>query len=161
MDKLNLQMFVEQEQTETGKETLHNTKNSTPVEEQNKDKKEPNRVAVKYSDEDVDRIIAKKFAKWQKQSQMNTEKKVQQECKQYEKQFGEMQNKIALNGIKDNARKLFSNNGINVPDSVLEMLVSSDVNKTQSAIKDFIKMFKTAVSNTIINMLKEQITSDC
>lgn len=162
---LNLQMFAEEGQSDNQEEKQGTDEKNTGNKE--KENKEPDKSTPKYTDEDLDRIIGEKFAKWQKQSErkmdeakklaeMNAQERAEYERDEYKNKFEEMQNKIALGEMQSTARKMLSDDGINVSDKVLEMLVSPDAEKTQSAIKEFSNLFKSAVAKAVTDTLKGQ-----
>lgn len=167
MKKLNLQMFAEEGETETTEEKSQNTESTEPTGKPNKETKEPGKADAKYTDEDLDRIIGKKFEKWQKQSErkmdeakklaeMNAQEKAEYERDQCQEQLKQLENKIALNDMKETAQKMLSDDGISVSKGILDMLVSADAEKTQTAIKDFSELFKSAVAKAVTDTLKGQ-----
>lgn len=167
MKKLNLQMFAEEGETETTEEKSQNTESTEPTGKPNKETKEPGKADAKYTDEDLDRIIGEKFAKWQKQSErkmdeakklaeMNAQEKAEYERDQCQEQLKQLENKIALNDMKETAQKMLSDDGISVSKGILDMLVSADAEKTQTAIKDFSELFKSAVAKAVTDTLKGQ-----
>ena len=115
----------------------------------------------KYSDEDLDRIISAKFAKWQKAQErkiseaerlanMSAEEKVQS----LEKELADLKKEKAIADISKTARGILKNEGVNVDDALVSMFVSDDADKTADAVKAFASAFKTAVQDAVKTALK-------
>lgn len=165
MTKFNLQLFAE-ENTQTEKTSEQSSGTQTETAGKNTDKtKEPEQTQPKYTDKDLDRIISEKFAKWQKQSEqkvseakrlaeMNAQEKAEYEREQYKTKYEELEKKIAISEMQSTARDMLAEEGVNVADSVVSMLISTDAEQTQSAVKDFAQAFKKAVSDGVTEALK-------
>lgn len=126
----------------------------------------------KYTDEDVNRIVDKKFAEWskkyeeklagekekiteaQKLEQMNEQEKAKYEHQKLEKENQELRAKLDFNEQKKIARESLSDAGINVSDALLNMIVSSDAEKTKASVTDFTKLFNEAINKGIQESLK-------
>ena len=52
------------------------------------------------------------------------------------------------------ARKMLAEEEINIPDELLERLVSTDAGQTKTAVESFAKLFKDAVNESVKNSLK-------
>lgn len=115
----------------------------------------------KYSDEDLDRIISQKFAKWQKAQErkiseaerlanMSAEEKVQS----LEKELADLKKEKAIADISKTARGILKGEGITVDDALVSMLVSEDADQTSAAVKAFASAFKTAVQDAVKAALK-------
>lgn len=122
----------------------------------NSDKKAP-----KYSDEDLDRIIGQKLAKWQekKDAEFNEAKRLaemsaEEKAAEYEKKYKELNRKLALGDMSKTARKMLSDNGITVDDELLSMLVTDDADKTNAAVKSFTALFNAEVQKAVKAALK-------
>ena len=127
------------------------------------DEKQPENV-VKYTDADVDRIINKKFAEWEKKQQkavdeatklagMNAQQKAEHERDKLQKELDDYKRRDSLAEMTKTARKMLSDEGINADDELLAIMVTTDAEQTKSAIDSFSKMFKSAVEAAV----KEQI----
>lgn len=152
--KINLQLFaddVEDSDDNDNKDTS-----------EKEGKKEPEK---KYSDEDLDRIISKKFAKWKqdqekavdeakKLADMNAQEKAEYERDKIRKELDELKNEKVLNEMSKTARKMLSDEGINISDDLLANLVTTDAEKTKSVVNDFAKMFKNEVESAVKEALK-------
>lgn len=152
--KINLQLFAE--------DVEDSDDNDNKDTSENKEKKEPEK---KYSDEDLDRIISKKFAKWKqdqekavdeakKLADMNAQEKAEYERDKIRKELEELKNEKVLNEMSKTARKMLSDEGINISDDLLANLVTTDAEKTKSVVNDFAKMFKNEVESAVKEALK-------
>lgn len=119
----------------------------------------------RYTDEDVDRIIAARFARWEKDHQkkvdeakklaeMNATEKAEYEAKKLRDELEELKAKNIIAEMSKEARKMFEEEKINISDDVLSMLVATDSEKTKVAVESFIKMFKDAVQLSVKETLK-------
>lgn len=124
-------------------------------------KEAENGVEKKYSDEDLDRIISQKFAKWQKAQErkiseaerlanMSAEEKVQS----LEKELADLKKEKAIADISKTARGILKGEGITVDDTLVSMLVSEDADQTSAAVKAFAAAFKGAVQDAVKTALK-------
>ena len=163
----NLQLFAEEAaaETETGSEpekaTEQTTEQATEPEQKSKaDEK-------KYSDADLDRIIGKKFAELEQKKQkeldeatklakMNAEEKANYKANQEkeradkaQKELDEYKRKDALNEMSKTARKMLADEGINISDELLSVIVTPEAEPTQANVKNFVKLFKEEVEKGI------------
>lgn len=126
--------------------------------------KQPENVA-KYTDADVDRIINKKFAEWEKKQQkavdeatklagMNAQQKAEHERDKLQKELDDYKRRDSLAEMTKTARKMLSDEGINADDELLAIMVTTDAEQTKSAIDSFSKMFKSAVEAAVNERIK-------
>lgn len=119
----------------------------------------------KYSDEDVNKILDKKFAEWQKKkdaeideakklAEMNEAQKAKYEKDKLQKQLDELTKKSTLADMTKVARGIFSEEGVSVTDELLSVLVSTDTDETNTAVTSFAKLFKEAVEKGVKEALK-------
>ncbi len=170
---VNLQLFAEGDGAK-GDETGEggNSKEGQNV-EGDKDKPDtaPNsdlddvKKAAKYTDEDVDRLINKKFAKWKEEQQkaveeakklatMDAQQKAEYERDQLQAKVDELLKKNALSEMTRVARKILSEKQINVPDELLSRLVFADAEETKKAVESFVSLFDVAVEKAVKEKLK-------
>lgn len=125
----------------------------------------PEDSKAKYTDDDLDKIINKKFAEWQKKQQkavdeakklaeMNATQKAEYERDQLQKELDALKKKDSLSEMTKTARKMLLDSGISVPDDVLSMLVNTDAEETKRAVDGFAKAFKDAVESAVKERLK-------
>lgn len=120
---------------------------------------------AKYSDEDLDKIINKKFAKWQAEqdkkikdaearAKMSAEELAAAEKKELEDKVAEYEAKEILAQNRDLARQTLAKADITVPDELLVSIVSADEAETQKAADAFVKLFKEEVAKAVGDKLK-------
>jgi len=138
-------------------------KSKEPDGDKDKDKsKEPEK---KYTDKDVDNIVAKKKAEWKaakdkeieeakKLAEMNASEKAEYERDQAIKAKEDSDRKLALYEMTKEARKMLTEKGINAGDGLLQMLVSPDAKQTKSAVDDFVEMFEKTMDAKVKEALK-------
>lgn len=124
-----------------------------------------NEPEKKYTDEDVNKIIDRKFAEWEKKqnkakseadrlANMNAQQKEQYENEQLKKQVEELLRKDALGKMATVARGMLGEKNISVSDDLIEMLISDDAEKTKSSVDSFITAFQSAVEKAVKDALK-------
>lgn len=108
---------------------------------------EPEKNEAKYTDADVDKIIDKKFAEWEKKHQkkvdeaaklaeMNAQERAEYEKNELQKKLDEYERKDAIAGMTNTARKMLADNHIVVSDELLAVLVAPDADKTKQAVQE-------------------------
>lgn len=129
---------------------------------------EPKSGEKKYTDEDVDNIINRKFAEWEKKQEkerqkkseaeklkeMNAQQKADYEREQLEKKVEELMKKEALSQMSRSARGMLQEKGINVSDQLLGMLISEDADTTKASVDSFISLFQAEVGKAVKEALK-------
>ena len=158
----NLQLFADDTQTST--ETAPEGTETTSKGNSKADDKKTESQA-KYTDEDVNKIIDKKFAEWQKKQQkevdeakklaeMNATQKAEYERDQLKKKLEELERQASLGEMTKTARKMLSESNINIPDELLSMMVTTDAEETKVVVDGFAKAFKEAVESAVKERLK-------
>ena len=124
-----------------------------------------NEPEKKYTDEDVNRIIDRKFAEWEKKQSkakseaeklagMNADEKEKYENQKLREQVEELIRKDALGKMATVARGMLGEKNISVSDDLIEMLISDDAEKTKSSVDSFINAFQAAVERAVKDALK-------
>lgn len=119
----------------------------------------------RYTDKDIDAIIAKRLAKWEKQKQkeideakrlenMNAQERAEHERDELQKQLDELRNEKALADMSKTARKMLSDSGISLSDELLSLLVSTDADATKENVEGFTKLFNAAVEDAVKERVK-------
>ena len=119
----------------------------------------------KYTDEDLDRIFDKKFAKMMEKHQkeldeakrlteMNAQERAEHENKKLQEQVQELLRKEAISEMSKSARAMLSEKNINIGDDLLSILVSEDADKTKKSVENFISLFEVAVNRAVKDALK-------
>lgn len=158
----DLQMFADEagageSETETSNEKKEDDPSNKEQQNQSNDKK--------YSDKDLDEIIGRKFAKWQKDQEkaiseakklekMNAEEKAKYERDKLQKELDSYKKKDAIAAMSKEARKMLSEQNITIDDNLLSLMVTDDAEATKKAIGDFAKAFSEAVENAVKERLK-------
>lgn len=138
-----------------------------PTETNNTDK-QPERetkAEPKYTDEDLDRIINRKWAEMEKKKQrevdeakklaeMNAQQKAEYERDQMRKELDAYKRKDALAEMAKTARKMLADENITVSDELLSMMVTTDAAQTKAAIDGFAKLFKDSVESAVKERLR-------
>lgn len=114
----------------------------------------------KYSVKEVDELIKRKKAEWEKQrkkdddeakkfAKMNAQEKAEYKQQQLEKRIQELEDEKTLSGMRDEARKQLSEKGINISDELLAFMVSKDAKETKEAVDSFAELFNAAVNEAV------------
>lgn len=120
---------------------------------------------AKYTDDDVNKILDKKFAEWQKKQQkavdeakklaeMNATEKAEYERDKLQKELDDLKRQASLSDMTKTARKMLSESGINISDELLSVMVTTDADETKAAIDGFTKAFTEAVETAVKDRLK-------
>lgn len=128
----------ETEVKEVAVEEVEEKKEASPSEETTQQ--------AKYTDEDVNAIVDKKFAKWQKDleakkqeaeklAKMNAEQKAQHEKEQLEKRIAEYEKKENIREMEKEARKMLSEQKIPITDDIVSYFVSEDAENTKKGVE--------------------------
>lgn len=129
------------------------------------DDKGENKSQPKYTDEDLDRIIQEKKAKWEKQAKdneeeakklakMNAQQKAEHERNKLQKQLDELLAEKARADMAREARKMCAEANVNVSDDILASIITSDADTTKEAVESFIELFKGEVEKAVKDALK-------
>ena len=111
---------------------------------------------AKYTDEDVDAIVAKKLAKWREQeaqkveeakrlAEMDATQKAEYERDQLRKELDELKRRDAVREMAAESRRQLREKGVDVPDEVVAALVREDAEGTKATIDAFADSFNAAV----------------
>lgn len=113
-----------------------------------------------YTDEDVDKLINRKFAEWQakkdqeineaqKLAEMSEQQKAEYKLDKLQKELDEYKNRETLSEMAKTARSILSEQNINIPDELVSVLVTTDADTTSANVKAFAKAFTSAVSQAV------------
>ena len=150
--KMNLQFFAE---PPAGDELPPDDKNDLGDKTPPDDK--PN---LKYSDDDVDRIVKQKLAKAAKEkddaveqakklAKMNEEDKKQYEFEQLQNELADLKKKDAYYGLSKEASKMLSEHDIQVDDDLLAFVVKDSAEDTQTAVNSFVSLINKKVAEGV------------
>jgi hypothetical protein len=167
MKKFNLQLFAEDAGNTAGSDPEKAVSGDQAAADQGKEQKDQknDRQTAKYSDEDLDKIIGKRFARWQEEqkkavdeakklAEMDAQQKAEYERDQLRKELDGYKRKDALSEMTKTARKMLSDGGVSISDELLAMMVTTDAKETKAAIDTYIKLHTEAVEKAVKERLK-------
>lgn len=155
--RFDLQLFAEESDGD-GPESPENP----IIDKEPEGKEEPK---PKYTDADVDKILDKKFAEWEKKKakqiseaerlgKMTEAEKANERIKQLEKRLEESDRREAVAAMTKEARAILQDKNIHVSDALLANLIAEDAESTKSAVESFVSLFKSAVEKAVKDALK-------
>lgn len=126
--------------------------------------KQDNKQQPKYTDADVDEIISKRFAKWEKQqaakveeaaklAEMNAQQKAEYERDKVQKELDEYKRRDTVNAMVAESRRQLSEQGIAVSDDILARLVGETAEETKASVDAFSTAFTAAVEDAVKKQL--------
>lgn len=159
--------------TETAEETKQAQTPAMDGEGANKDaatttqtepKQGDNKQQPKYTDADVDEIVSKRLAKWEKQqaakveeaaklAEMNAQQKAEYERDKVQKELDEYKRRDTVNAMVAESRRQLSEQGIAVSDDILARLVGETAEETKASVDAFSTAFTAAVEDTVKKQL--------
>lgn len=95
-----------------------------------------------------------KLTEAEKLAQMTNEEKANYRADKAEKALEEYRKKEVLSDMAKTARKMLSDEDINIPDELLSHLVEEDAEGTKKTVEAFTKMYKQAVQTAVKEALK-------
>ena len=148
----DLQLFADED---TEDKSADNDDTSKKDDSEKENKPEP-----KYTDEDLDRIIQEKKAKWDKQAKeaeeeakklakMNAQQKAEHERDKLQKELDKLRGEKARADMAKEARRMCADANINVSDDILSSIITSDADTTKEAVESFIELFKSEVEKAV------------
>jgi len=155
--KLNLQFFAEPAgEPDNG----DNGNENNPIDTSNDN--QDNKPELKYSDDDVDRIVNEKYAKFaaKKQKEVDEAKKLAKMSKDDKQKFEmdklksetqEAQNELAKYQMRDTAKQMILDGGATPTDEMIDLVTSSDAETTKANVNKALNFAKT---------IREQVTKE-
>lgn len=157
----SLQLFADEAQTEPANDpTEPKAKSKSDGTQESNEEKAGEAQKKLYTDEDVDKLINRKFAEWQakkdkeineaqKLAEMNEQQKAEYKLDKLQKELDEYKNRETLSEMAKTARSILSEQNINIPDELISVLVTTDADTTSANVKAFAKAFQSAVSQAV------------
>lgn len=157
----SLQLFADEPQNEPANNPTEPPVKSKPDGTQESNEEKAGGAQKKlYTDEDVDKLINRKFAEWQakkdqeineaqKLAEMNEQQKAEYKLDKLQKELDEYKNRETLSEMAKTARAILSEQNINIPDELVSVLVTTDADTTSANVKAFAKAFQSAVSQAV------------
>lgn len=126
--------------------------------------KQDNKQHPKYTDADVDEIVSKRLAKWEKQqaakveeaaklAEMNAQQKAEYERDKVQKELDEYKRRDTVNAMVAESRRQLSEQGITVSDDILARLVGETAEETKASVDAFSTAFTAAVEDAVKKQL--------
>jgi uncharacterized HAD superfamily protein len=154
----DLQMFAEEAVAETAAETPETHTDNEPG---------ATKTEAKYTDDDVNKILDRKFAEWQKKqekkvseaerlSKMTAEEKAAERMKALEDKLRGYEVAAARTEMTKQARAILSDKNIHVDDALLANLIAEDAESTKASVESFVTLFNAAVEKAV----KEKVKGD-
>ena len=106
-------------------------------------------TAVANAQEKWKALTDDKLSEAEKLAKMNKEEKALYKAQQAEAELAALKAKMATAELEKEARKTLSDEGINAPDAILSGLIREDAEKTNEAVKEFVKLFNDAVGEAV------------
>lgn len=156
-----LQLFADETPNENESKETESTQKTEGQENQEQNKSSEK----KYSDEDLNAILDKRFARWKadqekekaeakRLAEMNAQERAEAERDKVQKELDELKAKNAIAEMTNEARKMCAERDINVGEDLLSVLVNQDADKTKKAVDSFVKMFEQEVEKAVKEKLK-------
>lgn len=155
--------------------TIPNHKTTMPNQlkdqEERKESNSQEKEAVKkYTDEDVDKLINKAYAKFKKQAEkeideakkladMDASEKLEYERNKLQEELSALKEKTTRQEMAAEARKLFNKESININDKLINNIITLDAETTKANVDAFISAFNEAVDNKVNEALKGKTPS--
>ena len=139
-------------------------KDATNITTQTEPKQDNNKQQLKYTDADVDEIVSKRLAKWEKQqaakveeaaklAEMNAQQKAEYERDKVQKELDEYKRRDTVNAMVAESRRQLSEQGIAVSDDILARLVGETAEETKASVDAFSTAFTAAVEDAVKKQL--------
>lgn len=165
MNRYTLQLFAESmSQSEADNKEKQSTeakaKGSPDGTQESNEEKAGGAQGKLYTDEDVDKLINRKFAEWQakkdkeideatKLADMNAQQRAEYQRDQLQKELDEYKRRETLAEMGKTARSMLAEQDIEVPDELVASLVTEDAKTTAANVKAFAKAFTTVVQKAV------------
>lgn len=136
----------------------------------NNDNGGDDRNTPKYTDADLDKIIEKKLAKWKRQAKaevdeatrlanMTAQERAEAERDKLQKELNDLKRANTLAEMEKTARGIFKEDGLDVPDNIISVLVDEDADETDKRVKSFGKAVKKMVQDEVKRQLTHKTPS--
>lgn len=106
-------------------------------------------TAIKKAREQWELETNDKLSEAEKLARMTKEQKAEYRTQQLEKELNRLKQEKARNELAAMARKMLSEEKVNVSDELLSHIVGEDAEKTKAAVEDFVKLFNEAVGEEL------------
>lgn len=168
--RMNLQLLA----SDTGEEgggsiestgTESSNSETTNIDETKIEEKSEVGNEKKYTDEDLDALIEKKFSKWKKAeekrvseatklAEMNAQQRAEYERDQYKQEIEQLRAESERRKMETTALEMLNEQGVNVSQKLVSTLVSQNAEATKESVGAFIEAFNEAVETAVNNKIK-------
>ena len=164
----DLQLFAEEGATEQDPAGVGDSAaGETSSKSEETDKQAPAGKEPKYTDDDVDRIINRKFAEWEKKQEkktseaerlgkMTAEEKAAERMKALEEKIAGYERDAARSEMMKQARSILDGENIHVSDELLSNIIAEDAESTKASVGSFVKLFRDSVDVAVKNAVKRE-----
>lgn len=101
-----------------------------------------------------------KLSEAEKLARMSKEQKAEYKANKLQAELDEMKRKEAVAELTKTARKLLSDENINVPDELLTYIVGKDADETKASVEAFKKLFNETVSAELKKNARQETPPD-
>lgn len=119
----------------------------------------------KYTDADVDKIVSERLAREKanqqkkvdeakKLGEMTAQQRAEYERDQLKEELDALKKSNARSEMASEARKMLSEENINIPDNLVNMIITAEAESTKENVESFTKVFKAAVQDAVKDALK-------
>lgn len=119
----------------------------------------------KYTDADVDEIVKERLAREKanqqkkvdeakKLGEMTAQQRAEYERDQLKEELDALKKSNARSEMASEARKMLSEENINIPDNLVNMIITTEAESTKENVDSFTKVFKAAVQDAVKDALK-------
>ncbi|WP_455047483.1 DUF4355 domain-containing protein [Mogibacterium diversum] len=158
LKKWELQLFADDGENVGGSDGVdkgNEPKESTPNSKE-PDNKNAGDDVKKYTDADVNALIDKKFAKWQKDQEkklaeaeklakMSEAEKREHELKELQEENERLKSQQTLSEMRSTASKLLKEKNVSATSDMLDFVATSDAEETKANIEKFVSIIEAAV----------------
>lgn len=157
---IDLQMFADEGNTDPNTTTTTTEGNTDPEPTANEPK-------AKYTDEDVNKILDRKFAEWQKKKdkekseakrlgEMTAEERANERLKTLEDRIHEYETREARAEMMKEARAILQDKELHVSDALLGNLIADDAETTKEVVETFVNLVQELVDKEVKNKLRNE-----
>lgn len=150
---------------ETEKTSTEQEEQEQPEQQEDQKPETENEPEKKYTDEEVNKLIDKKFAQWQKKKEdevkeaeklanMTAKEKAEHEMQKLKKELEGLRRANSVNEMTKVSREILSDRGISVGDELIETLIGKDADETKANINNFAESFELAVDEAVKEKLR-------
>ncbi|WP_302954506.1 DUF4355 domain-containing protein [Faecalitalea cylindroides] len=161
----DLQLFAEDG---AGEEPNQSSGGDNTDSQDNGTNQDDQKNSPKYTEDDLDRIINRKFAEWNKKKEkeqrdrdeaqrlqnMTDEEKRKHQFETMQRELDTLKNEKVMNEMAKTARGILTSKHINVSDELINNLISDDAETTKKSVDSFVSAFEKAVQDAVTERLK-------